>query len=886
MKSKYIGTKWVDYWSSHPLLNSKLGDILPSIRVSDEKEVISWIQNGVPSVSNSIIDLLAKKLKKTVYAVILNPDVDASKFNEIISEVTSVESYFLKVGENLPGFQKKLDEFEYSRVKKVWQSGECSIIGDVVTVWPFGGNCPVRIELFGDTIEKISQLDQESRRETASLDRVTLYSSMSVSKRKNNHSDINRAVNVRIMSEIVVAGAEYEERLKIPLIFSNITPFADEVDFEFNQIKFDFQPSDRDIDDFKLKIQDGWSVVLVVDKNIEKARGIQVGVPGIKLIEDQLDQGFFSRELKLVVLTDRELWGTLHLAGTRHGDKFSDVILKEINPGDYVVHEDHGVAVYSGVERIENILSDGRKEIVQYVELKYAQKDRLLVPFSQLKKISKYIGVGHRRPVLTRLGGGEWMRIKSRVQKSVKKLAAELLQIYAARELTKIKETVYSEAELRSFENDFEFVETEDQLKVLEEIRSDLSGNNPMDRLLVGDVGFGKTEVAMRTAFMTVLSGRQVAVLAPTTILVEQHYHVFKDRMEKYGMKVASLSRLSKKADQAPTLNGIKTGKIDVVIGTHRLLSKDIAFKNLGLLVIDEEQKFGVAQKEKLKQLRLDVHILSMTATPIPRTLNMALTGIRDISIISVPPAGRIAIKNVVKRFDWSAVANVVRNEIKRGGQAYYVHNRVETIGFIRDKLAEILPEVRVGVAHGQMPSEILSTVMRDFNEERYDVLLCTTIIENGLDMPNVNTLIVDRAEMFGLAQLYQLRGRIGRGSVQAYAYFLYHGGTGERVIKRGYEEKELANMDVGGLKKESVNADDTDKGMLWDNARMRLSAIKELESLGSGFNLAQRDMEIRGAGNFLGREQHGNVAAVGFGLYCQLLSEMVEKIKGKDFGN
>ncbi|MEA3357561.1 MAG: helicase-related protein, partial [Patescibacteria group bacterium] len=422
---------------------------------------------------------------------------------------------------------------------------------------------------------------------------------------------------------------------------------------------------------------------------------------------------------------------------------------------------------------------------------------------------------------------------------------------------------------LHSLEQEFEFVETDDQIRSLSEIFHDLGSATPMDRLLVGDVGFGKTEVAIRTAFWVAVGGGQVALLAPTTILVEQHYHVFKTRMEKFGVRVRVLSRFLGKTQTEKVIEEIKKGKIDVVIGTHRLLSKDIEFSNLKYLIIDEEQRFGVKQKERFKGMRIDLHVLSMSATPIPRTLNMALSGVRDISIISTPPQGRVAIKNYVQRFDWPVVEKAILKEKSRGGQVYYVHNRVSTIEHIRQKLEERLPGVKFAVGHGQMPPGHLSKVMRDFNNCEYDVLICSTIIENGLDMPNVNTLIIDRAEMFGLSQLYQLRGRIGRSPRQAYAYFLYGGkGYAKVVLQAGRERKESG--DVG---------DDTD-GVLWDQARSRLDAIGHLNKLGSGFELAQRDLEIRGAGNFLGREQHGNVSSIGFSLYCRLLSEMIDIIK------
>ncbi len=455
--------------------------------------------------------------------------------------------------------------------------------------------------------------------------------------------------------------------------------------------------------------------------------------------------------------------------------------------------------------------------------------------------------------------------------------------------MTKVDALQEDLIDISEFERDFEFVETDDQLGAIDDIKEDLRDDTPMDRVLVGDVGFGKTEVAMRAAYMIARSGRQVAVLAPTTVLVEQHSRIFRDRFEKHGIIVESLSRFLKPSEAADVVSRIKKGKVDIVIGTHRLLSADISFKNLGMLVVDEEQKFGVSQKERLKKARVDTHVLSMSATPIPRTLNMALAGVRDISIIATPPEGRKSIKNVVKKFNWDIVKDAINKEKERNGQVYFVHNRVSTIGTVKEKLSELLPDVRIGIGHGQMPSSRLSRVVRDFHNGKYDVLLCTTIIENGLDMPNVNTLIVDRAEMFGLSQLYQIRGRVGRSLRKAYAYFLYHGSMGGRFVKKRMLERiseesgadpEMEDLIGSPISGKSTEESKVSKEVLWEEARQRLDAIGQLEKLGSGFALAQRDLEIRGAGSFLGRDQHGNVGAVGFSLYCRLLDEMVRELK------
>lgn len=510
--------------------------------------------------------------------------------------------------------------------------------------------------------------------------------------------------------------------------------------------------------------------------------------------------------------------------------------LSNLKPGDYLVHLDHGIGVYKGIQE-------------GYFVLEYAppkdgkDPDRLLVPEAQAKKLSLYLGL--ERPAIHRLSGTTWEHTKKKVAEDTRKFAQELLAVYAERE--RAAQTPYeTDAHAqREFDAAFPYIETEDQNKAIEDALSDMKKAKPMDRLVCGDVGFGKTEVAMRAAFAAVHAGRQVAVLAPTTILADQHYETFRGRFSKFGISVGILSRFERPQAQKETIAKAREGKIDILIGTHRILSQDVEFKNLGLVIVDEEQRFGVRQKEKFKKMRAEVDMLSLSATPIPRTLYLSLSGLRALSIISTPPLERQPVETIVTPYDPKTISDAIQKELARGGQVYFLHNKVETLEVTRRKLEEIVPSASFATVHGRTPEATLRDVMQKFKDKRTDVLVATTIIENGLDIKNVNTLIVDDATRLGLAQAYQIRGRIGRSDKKAHAFFLYG-------------SRELTEI-----------------------ARKRLEALEEATSLGSGYLIAQRDLEIRGAGNILGKKQSGAVNAVGLNLYCQMLAEEVEKLQG-----
>jgi transcription-repair coupling factor (superfamily II helicase) len=567
--------------------------------------------------------------------------------------------------------------------------------------------------------------------------------------------------------------------------------------------------------------------------------------PGtLTVVHGRLPEGWHSRSLALTVYTDAEIFGWSKRRGDqRRANITPAAFLAELRPGDFVVHQDHGIGRFEGLVKLAN---EGVER--EYLLIQYAGSDRLYIPTDQLDRITRYIGMGDATPALSRLGGTEWVRAKQRARESVKEIAADLLRLYSVREVAVGHPYPSDEQQpwLQELEEAFAYEETPDQSRAIADVKSDMERARPMDRLVCGDVGYGKTEVALRAAFKAVLDQRQVAVLVPTTVLALQHFNTFSERLKPYPVRVELLSRFRSEKEQKEVLKDLASGAVDIVIGTHRLLQKDVAFANLGLLVIDEEQRFGVAHKERLKQLRTEVDVLTLTATPIPRTLSMALSNVRDMSVIETPPQERLPIRTYIREHDDDLIREVILRELDRGGQVFYVHNRVKGIQTIAQKLQKLVPEAKIAVGHGQMAEEELERVMLDFSSGETNVLICTTIIENGLDIPNANTIVVNNAAFFGLAQLYQLRGRVGRSTQQAYAYFMYN------------KNQQLTEV-----------------------AEKRLRAIFEATELGAGFRIAMKDLEIRGAGNLLGAEQSGNMNAVGFDLYTRLLAEEIARLQG-----
>jgi transcription-repair coupling factor (superfamily II helicase) len=565
--------------------------------------------------------------------------------------------------------------------------------------------------------------------------------------------------------------------------------------------------------------------------------------PGsLALCLGHLERGFRFPAQGLVVLTEAEILGEKVRRPRFEKRGAFRSSLSELGPGDPVVHADFGIGLYRGLVRL-----DVQGEVGDYLHLEYAEGDRLYLPVTRIGLVKRYSAPAEETPRLDKLGGKTWEKVRGKALEGIERMAHDLLELYARRQLA--ERPAYSSSDLayREFEATFPYEETPDQAAAIDDVLRDLGSRRPMDRLICGDVGYGKTEVAIRAAMLAVLDGRQVAVLVPTTVLAAQHFQNFSRRFEGYPIEVEMLSRFVSPADQKQVSEKVSEGKVDILVGTHRLLQRDVRFKNLGLIVVDEEHRFGVSQKERLKKLRSQVDVLTLSATPIPRTLHMGFAGVRDLSIIETPPADRLAVRTLLSRFDDDVLREALRRELNRGGQVYFVHNRVQSIASVAEHVRQLVPDARVAIGHGQMREDELEKVMKDFVQGEIQILVCTAIIESGLDIPRANTIIINRADQFGLADLYQLRGRVGRSNLRAYAYLLVPGET-----------------------------------EVTEDARKRLQALQEFTDLGAGFKIATHDLEIRGAGELLGKAQSGHIAAIGFDLYAELLEDAVRRLKGE----
>ncbi len=825
-------------------------------------------------------------LRKLLFEPRRAPGVIVASVQSLLQPAPSPEalrerSLTVRRGERV-GMERLADWLEsqgFERAAQVELPGEFSRRGGILDVFPFSSSSPFRIEFFGDDVESIRVFDAEtqiSRKETDRLHLIALPRTEETKPHerrsllqylpddavvawKEPHALRDRAERLAYGLEGLDAYMPFDalredSRRLTRLELSNL-PFEEETNtFRFEvDTAGDFGADPREAMVELRRVAAEYEHAFVLCNNAaERQRFNELReetdserLAGVEARIGALTQGFRARDAGLAVIGYHEMFHRYRrlrpprkAVETRALDTFLD-----LEPGDYVVHSVHGIARFLGMETLE---SEGRRR--EFMALEFAEGVKLYVPGSKVELVQKYVGGTDRPPALSRLGGRAWARRKARAQKAVEDLAAELLEIQKARSLEPGIAFPPDDEWQREFEAAFIYEETRDQLQVLEEIKQDMQAPRPMDRLVCGDVGYGKTELAMRAAFKAVMAGKQVAVLAPTTVLVQQHFRTFTERMADYPVNIHMLSRFRTKAQQRDTLEQLAAGRVDIVIGTHRLVQDDVAFKDLGLVIVDEEQRFGVEQKEKLKRLRRTVDVLTLTATPIPRTLHMALMGIRDISTLATPPQDRLAIQTRLWRFDPQKIREAILHELNRDGQVFFVHNRVHNIHRVADEVRRIVPEARVGVAHGQMPERRLERVMLDFVERKFDVLVCTTIIESGVDIPTVNTIFINRADHFGLADLHQLRGRVGRYKHRAYAYLLLPPGR-------------------------AVNPD----------AEKRLKAILEFSELGAGFRIALRDMEIRGAGNILGAEQHGHIAAVGYDMYCRLLDAAVKRARGLD---
>lgn len=828
-------------------------------------------------------------------------------------------SFKLKVGESIDqkNLLSRLIKLGYKRSTMVSDIGEFSIRGDIADIYSLEEN-PVRVEFWGDEIIDIRFFNNETQKSIEKIKEITIEPLYKFILPDSTPEDFPKELQEQLDNEGYFEGVNvYQSYFNNDLV-SVLDYFKDyiivfdeyaEVSAKYQQIDDNFvnnyneglktqnihplkeinhftlaetlnrtagmqkiyfnnflsdennevididarnvQVFDADMDEAAkfLKEHKGYQITIATDYQ-ERVKEVlsDYDIFDINFIKNITSQGTEIQDGKILLLTDRELFNKRQKEvpsnRKRHYKEKAEYIesINDIKEGEYVVHSIHGVGVYKGLTKQE---FDG--QLKDYLTIEYANKDKLHIPAEQINMLCRYRGSGQVKPKLSRMGGSDWENTKTRVKKEVETIAYDLLRLYARRKMkTGIEFAPDSPLQLE-MEDTFEYIETPDQLKSINQIKADMESPNPMDRLVCGDVGFGKTEVAMRAMFKAVTSLKQVAVIVPTTVLALQHYQTVSERFKPFGIDVELLCRFRSAKEKKETLKNLATGKCDVVIATHSLLQDNVIFKDLGLLVIDEEHRFGVRHKEKLKEFRENIDIISMSATPIPRTLYMSLSGIKDISVINTPPQNRLPIKTFVGEYNEQTVKNAIVNELDRDGQVFYLYNRVETIEEFKLELQKLVPNARIAVGHGQLSEKHLEDVIIGFDNHDYDILLCTTIIENGLDIPNANTMIIHEADKLGLAQLYQLRGRVGRSEKQAYCYCFYK------------KNKELSQ-----------------------EATKRLKAIREFTTLGSGYRIAMRDVEIRGVGNILGTKQHGHMINVGFDTYCQLLEETVNELKGE----
>ncbi len=760
---------------------------------------------------------------------------------------------------NVEQLLHELSEAGYERVPVVTERGQFARRGGIVDFFSWQAEEPLRLEFFDDELESIRAFDLHNQSSIRRLESAGVILSMSDgSDEAGLVRDHRRKDDLIIQIECdagfpacmsILSGAAEVEGMEdfTAAIHENPLGVFDASDFVLHEARRELFT--RQITEWHTS---GWRTVIFFHNEAERERFNELQSKLPSSVETKLGllyRGFTVPAAKLAVLTGAEIFGRHQHIRRVRGSKLDEAetlrkardVLSELREGDLVVHSEHGIGRYAGIE----VREGGKKEEV--LVLHYAEGAKLFVPLAHVHLVSRYVGVGGKAPSLSKLSEQRWKKTRATAEKSVEDFAKRMLSVAAERQTLKAYSHPPDTKWQVEFEESFLYRETPDQLRSAEEIKRDMEADKPMDRLLCADVGFGKTEVAIRAAFKAVMGGRQVAILVPTTVLARQHHENIRQRMSEFPVTVEMLCRLTPANKEREIVKGISEGTVDIVVGTHRVISKDVRFKNLGLAVIDEEQRFGVKHKEKFKELFRLVDVLTLSATPIPRTLYLALMGMRDMSTIETPPPNKQAVQTQICPYDERIIRQAIENEIERGGQVFFLHNRVATIEKVAQRIRDLCPKARVIIGHGQMDSELLEDVMHTFVDGGADVLVCTTIIESGVDIPNANTIIIDRADRFGLADLYQLRGRVGRGGVQAHAYLL--------------------------LPRDAVTAGD---------ARKRVNAIKQYAGLGSGFKIALRDLEIRGAGNLLGTEQSGHIAAVGFDLYCQMLKQSVARMQGR----
>ena len=858
---------------------------------------------NLESIQEKITEISKRKrfVLVTTYEILNLKLPDREKINHLTTKV------------NVGGDLKYDDLIEYlnlliyTKDKFVEAPGYYSQRGAIVDFWSYSEKSPVRLEFDGDFIESIRYFDSESQRSFEKVEEVTLAGAF-----ENQAEDFGSDIFGYLNNPIFIASAYELDNIKstkeeiVPVVKEEIKskkkekpldedefPEAIEViavepeiikttSFDYkgknanwiieeeltseNRIDLGISPAPSINSNYQVLFSiikeyadKSYSIVITSENELQTKRLSDllseinpeleelVELGKVKIETLAVKEGFLNREDKILLLTDYQIFNKPYRTKISSAKKYKKSKAKSfasIKRGDYVVHEDYGIGQYAGLQTIK--IGDADQESMKIL---YAEGGVVYVNLNYLALVKRYSSNENLKPTLATLGSGEWLSTKAKAKKKIKEAARELIELYAKRKSAEgyrfSPDTIWQ----RELEASFFYEDTPDQAKASEDVKIDMEAKNPMDRLVCGDVGFGKTEIAVRAAFKAVQDGKQVGVLVPTTILAEQHYNTFKDRLTQFPVRVAALSRFQTKKEQKEIVKLLEEGLLDVLIGTHRLISKDVKFKDLGLLIIDEEHRFGVAAKEKLRQVKVNVDTLTLTATPIPRTLNLSLLGARDLSIIATPPPNRQPIFTNVSTFDALKIREWIMNELKRNGQVYLVHDRVQSIDKLADYIKRYVPEAKIGVAHGQMKPSQLEEVIHGFLNRKFDVLLSTKIIESGIDIPNVNTIIINRADRFGLAELHQLRGRVGRSDRQAYAHFIV--------------------PSLSGITKKALR---------------RLQAIEEYTEIGSGFNVAMRDLEIRGAGNLLGTEQTGFINDVGFDLYVKLINEAVDELKYQDF--
>jgi transcription-repair coupling factor (superfamily II helicase) len=814
---------------------------------SSEEEV-----NADPEAAAQRLETLDAAANASQCVILTAPD--ALDQGAPAPKALSASRLVLKVGSQIDPTEltESLIKHGYERCSTVQGRGQFAVRGGILDVFAWQGGRPIRAEFFDTELESLREFDVDSQASIGKIPQAELMlAEPEADARVGDYvrkddvilvcGDVEMSAHVRVTES--AAGKKREEDFSTACYGSPLGAF-DAGDFVLEQARREY--FFNQIAEWKAG---SWQVGMVFANKGEQERFIELAgneiSEAVHFLRGELFQGFTVPAAKIAILSSSELFGRYRNPGAvrrskaeKHRHMTARASLDDIGSGDLVVHSEYGIGKFRGIQDGD----DGEEITIEY------QGGALLsVPLDQAHLIGKYIGMGGKTPELGKLGGNTWKNTRKAAEKSILDYAAQLLRVQAERQAVPGIPHPPDSRWMWEFENSFHHVETPDQRRAIEQSKRDMESARPMDRLICGDVGFGKTEVAIRAAFKAATGGMQVALLCPTTVLAEQHWRTFRERMSDYPIRIDLLNRFRTPSEIRETIRGVADGSVDIVIGTHRLISGDVTFKNLGLAVVDEEQRFGVKHKEKFKELFRQVDVMTLSATPIPRTLYMALMGARDMSTIDTPPPNRIPVHTSICPYDDRVIRDAIRREMKRGGQVFFLHNRVKSIDMMRNKLAELVPEARILVGHGQMDKDELEVVMRSFVHGEADVLLATTIIETGIDIPNANTILIDRADRFGLADLYQLRGRVGRGGEKAYAILL--------------------------LPRDMVTAGD---------ARKRINAIKQYTALGSGFKIAMRDLEIRGAGNLLGTKQSGHIAAIGFDLYCQLLRQSVDRLNGK----